>query len=122
MAGCIGAPGAMHFSAFNKYCDLLPNSIDILSGDIKTLKNVDLSMMSHICISLNYELNEMFLTKPIEIWREMANNYLIFIDKNFEPELTVYLIKEAIQKYELPIDPEIKYWGEYTKKNKHLLR
>lgn len=121
-ASCVGDAGANHFMAFNKHCNLLPDSIDILNGDIKIIKDIDLSIMSQISKSLNSELNEMHSKKSIETWRIMASNYLKFIDTNFEPELSVYLIKEAIQKYGLPIDPEVEYWDQYIKKNKFLLR
>jgi hypothetical protein len=96
----------------------MPNPADVLSGKVKDLNVKEVSAMYSLVISMCYELKDA-VEKKVEDkkFHEMADNFLGFMMKNFETELTVMGARIALTTYDLPFLPtKLKNFDEFHSK------
>jgi hypothetical protein len=103
----------------------MPNPADVLSGKVKDLNVKEVSAMYSLVISMCYELKDA-VEKKVEDkkFHEMADNFLGFMMKNFETELTVMGARIALTTYDLPFLPtKLKNFDEFhSKYGKYILQ
>jgi hypothetical protein len=115
IAGTVGEGLAVKFMAHRKVSSKMPNPADVLSGKIKDLNVKEVSAMYSLVISMCYELKDA-VEKKVEDkkFHEMADNFLGFMMKNFETELTVMGARIALTTYNLPMMPtKLKNFDEF---------
>jgi hypothetical protein len=106
IAGTVGEGLAVKFMAHRKVSGRMPNPADILSGKITTLDVKEVSAMYSLVISMCYELKAHVENKPADAqFHVMADNFLGYMMKNFETELTVMGARIALTTYDLPFMP-----------------
>ena len=106
VAGTVGEGLAVKFMAHRKVSGRMPNPADILSGKITTLDIKEVSAMYSLVISMCYELKAHVENKPADAqFHVMADNFLGYMMKNFETELTVMGARIALTTYDLPFMP-----------------
>ena len=106
IAGTVGEGLAVKFMAHRKVSGRMPNPADILSGKITTLDIKEVSAMYSLVISMCYELKAHVENKPADAqFHTMADNFLGYMMKNFETELTVMGARIALTTYDLPFLP-----------------
>jgi len=106
IAGTVGEGLAVKFMAHKKVAGKMPNPADILSGKVKTLEVKEVSAMYSLVISMCYELKSAIENKVEDKkFHEMADNFLGYMMKNFETELTVMGARIALTTYDLPFLP-----------------
>jgi hypothetical protein len=106
IAGTVGEGLAVKFMAHRKVSGRMPNPADILSGKITTLDVKEVSAMYSLVISMCYELKAHVENKPADAqFHSMADNFLGYMMKNFETELTVMGARIALTTYDLPFLP-----------------
>jgi hypothetical protein len=119
ISGCVGEGLAVKFSAHRKISGKLPEPTDILSGKVTDLNVKEISAMYSLTISLCYELRDALEHQKVTAkkFHEMADNFLVYMMKNFETELVVMGAKIALKTYKLPIEPsQLKHFDEFHKK------
>ena len=125
IAGTVGEGLAVKFMAHRKVSSKMPNPADVLSGKIKDLNVKEVSAMYSLVISMCYELKDA-VEKKVEDkkFHEMADNFLGFMMKNFETELTVMGARIALTTYDLPFLPtKLKNFDEFhSKYGKYILQ
>jgi hypothetical protein len=101
--------------AHRKIASNMPNPVDILSGKIKDLQIKEVSAMYSLVISMCYELKSALDSKVEDKkFHEMADNFLGYMMKNFETELTVMGARIALTTYDLPFLPtKLKNFDEF---------
>jgi len=89
--------------------------VDILSGKVKDLQVKEVSAMYSLVISMCYELKSALEAKVEDKkFHEMADNFLGYMMKNFETELTVMGARIALTTYDLPMMPtKMKNFDEF---------
>jgi hypothetical protein len=106
IAGTVGEGLAVKFMAHRKVSGRMPNPADILSGKVTTLDIKEVSAMYSLVISMCYELKAHVENKPADAqFHSMADNFLGYMMKNFETELTVMGARIALTTYDLPFLP-----------------
>ena len=106
IAGTVGEGLAVKFMAHRKVSGRMPNPADILSGKMTTLDIKEVSAMYSLVISMCYELKAHVENKPADAqFHTMADNFLGYMMKNFETELTVMGARIALTTYDLPFLP-----------------
>ena len=106
IAGTVGEGLAVKFMAHRKVAGRMPNPADILSGKVTTLDIKEVSAMYSLVISMCYELKAYVENKPADAqFHTMADNFLGYMMKNFETELTVMGARIALTTYDLPFLP-----------------
>jgi len=106
IAGTVGEGLAVKFMAHRKVSGRMPNPADILSGKVTTLDVKEVSAMYSLVISMCYELKAHVENKPADAqFHTMADNFLGYMMKNFETELTVMGARIALTTYDLPFLP-----------------
>ena len=125
IAGTVGEGLAVKFMAHRKVAGRMPKPEDILSGKVKDLNVKEVSAMYSLVISMCYELKDA-VEKKVEDkkFHEMADNFLGFMMKNFETELTVMGARIALTTYDLPFLPtKLKNFDEFhSKYGKYILQ
>ena len=113
--GTIGEGLAVKFIAHRKVAGKMPNPADILKGKVKDLNVKEISAMYSLVISMCYELKDAVEKKVDQKeFHEMADNFLAYMMKNFETELTVMGARIALTTYNLPFLPtKLKNFDEF---------
>ena len=125
IAGTVGEGLAVKFMAHRKVAGRMPNPADILSGKVKDLNVKEVSAMYSLVISMCYELKAAVETKVEDKkFHEMADNFLGYMMKNFETELTVMGARIALTTYDLPFLPtKLKNFDEFHQRfGKYILQ
>ena len=125
VAGTVGEGLAVKFMAHRKVASRMPNPADILSGKVKDLNVKEVSAMYSLVISMCYELKTAVETKVEDKkFHEMADNFLGYMMKNFETELTVMGARIALTTYDLPFLPtKLKNFDEFHQRfGKYILQ
>ena len=113
--GTVGEGLAVKFMAHRKIAGKMPNPADILKGKVKDLNVKEVSAMYSLVISMCYELKDAVEKKvDSKEFHEMADNFLAYMMKNFETELTVMGARIALTTYNLPFLPtKLKNFDEF---------
>jgi hypothetical protein len=125
VAGTVGEGLAVKFMAHRKIAGRMPNPADILAGKVTTLEVKEVSAMYSLVISMCYELKAAVETKVEDKkFHEMADNFLGYMMKNFETELTVMGARIALTTYNLPFLPtKMKNFDEFHQRfGKYILQ
>ena len=125
IAGTVGEGLAVKFMAHKKVASRMPNPADILSGKVKDLQVKEVSAMYSLVISMCYELKAAVESKVEDKkFHEMADNFLGYMMKNFETELTVMGARIALTTYDLPFLPtKLKNFDEFHQRfGKYILQ
>jgi hypothetical protein len=125
IAGTIGEGLAVKFMAHRKIAGRMPAPADILSGKVKDLDIKEVSAMYSLVISMCYELKTALENKVEDKkFHEMADNFLGYMMKNFETELTVMGARIALTTYDLPMMPtKMQNFDEFHKRfGKYILQ
>jgi hypothetical protein len=125
IAGTVGEGLAVKFMAHRKVAGRMPNPADILNGKVKDLNVKEVSAMYSLVISMCYELKAAVETKVEDKkFHEMADNFLGYMMKNFETELTVMGARIALTTYDLPFLPtKLKNFDEFHQRfGKYILQ
>lgn len=125
IAGTVGEGLAVKFMSHRKIAGKMPNPKDILDGKVKDLQVKEVSAMYSLVISMCYELKDA-VEKKVEDkkFHEMADNFLGYMMKNFETELTVMGARIALTTYDLPFLPtKLKNFDEFHQRfGKYILQ
>jgi len=115
IAGTVGEGLAVKFMAHRKVASQMPSPADILKGKVKDLQVKEVSAMYSLVISMCYELKAALEAKVEDKkFHEMADNFLGYMMKNFETELTVMGARIALTTYDLPMMPtKMKNFDEF---------
>jgi hypothetical protein len=115
IAGTVGEGLAVKFMAHRKIASQMPAPADILAGKVKDLQVKEVSAMYSLVISMCYELKAALEAKVEDKkFHEMADNFLGYMMKNFETELTVMGARIALTTYDLPMMPtKMKNFDEF---------
>jgi hypothetical protein len=125
VAGTVGEGLAVKFMAHRKIASRMPNPADILAGKVTTLDVKEVSAMYSLVISMCYELKAAVEAKVEDKkFHEMADNFLGYMMKNFETELTVMGARIALTTYNLPFLPtKMKNFDEFHQRfGKYILQ
>ena len=125
IAGTVGEGLAVKFMAHRKIAGRMPQPEDILSGKVTTLDVKEVSAMYSLVISMCYELKGAIENKVEDKkFHEMADNFLGYMMKNFETELTVMGARIALTTYNLPFLPtKMKNFDEFHQRfGKYILQ
>jgi hypothetical protein len=125
VAGTVGEGLAVKFMAHRKIAGRMPNPADILAGKVKDLDVKEVSAMYSLVISMCYELKAAVEAKVEDKkFHEMADNFLGYMMKNFETELTVMGARIALTTYNLPFLPtKLKNFDEFHQRfGKYILQ
>ena len=125
IAGTVGEGLAVKFMSHRKVASRMPNPKDILDGKVKDLQVKEVSAMYSLVISMCYELKAAVETKVEDKkFHEMADNFLGYMMKNFETELTVMGARIALTTYDLPFLPtKLKNFDEFHQRfGKYILQ
>ena len=125
IAGTVGEGLAVKFMAHRKISARLPQPEDILSGKVTTLDVKEVSAMYSLVISMCYELKAAVENKVLDKeFHAMSDNFLGYMMKNFETELTVMGARIALTTYNLPFQPtKLKNFDEFHQRfGKYILQ
>jgi hypothetical protein len=125
IAGTVGEGLAVKFMAHRKIAGRMPNPADILAGKVTTLDVKEVSAMYSLVISMCYELKAAVESKVADKeFHAMADNFLGYMMKNFETELTVMGARIALTTYNLPFLPtKLKNFDEFHQRyGKYILQ
>ena len=125
IAGTVGEGLAVKFMSHRKVASRMPNPKDILEGKVKDLQVKEVSAMYSLVISMCYELKDAVEKKTEDKkFHEMADNFLGYMMKNFETELTVMGARIALTTYDLPFLPtKLKNFDEFHQRfGKYILQ
>ena len=125
VAGTVGEGLAVKFMQHRKVAARMPKPEDILSGKITDLNVKEVSAMYSLVISMCYELKDA-VEKGVDDkkFHDMADNFLGYMMKNFETELTVMGARIALTTYNLPFLPtKLKNFNEFHQRfGKYILQ
>jgi hypothetical protein len=125
IAGTVGEGLAVKFMQHRKVAARMPRPEDILSGKVKDLDIKEVSAMYSLVISMCYELKAAVENKVDDKqFHDMADNFLGYMMKNFETELTVMGARIALTTYNLPFLPtKLKNFNEFHQRfGKYILQ
>ena len=125
IAGTVGEGLAVKFMAHRKVASKMPNPLGILKGKVKDLNVKEVSAMYSLVISMCYELKAAVENKTADKeFHDMADNFLGYMMKNFETELTVMGARIALTTYDLPFLPtKLKNFDEFHQRfGKYILQ
>ena len=115
VAAGIGEGIALKFKAHRQVAAQLPNPTDILDGKVKELKTDNISAKYSLTTALCYELKDSFDNKKDEMTR--FDNFLEFVQNNFEAEMVVMACTIALGKYAIrPKFNQLKNWKGFIAK------
>lgn len=120
VSGTIGEGLATEFAQHRKYAAQLPNTIDVLTGKVKTLECKEVSAHYSLVVSLCYTLKNLL---PIteqdpearpegmkdfdnDAWHKYIDNYFSFMMDELQPEMVILGIATALKQsmFALPIN------------------
>jgi hypothetical protein len=125
IAGTVGEGLAVKFMQHRKVAARMPRPEDILSGKVKDLDIKEVSAMYSLVISMCYELKAAVENKVDDKkFHDSADNFLGYMMKNFETELTVMGARIALTTYNLPFLPtKLKNFNEFHQRfGKYILQ
>jgi len=114
VAGTVGEGAALQFRTHRNHAAKLPNPDDVLLGKVEKLNDdaKDISIQHSLSVSLIYRLNQFHQTVDrktagetltLKDWYKLADNFVKFIDHNFEPEIAMMAINVCIKDpFKLP--------------------
>lgn len=115
VAAGIGEGIALKFKAHRQVAAQLPNPTDILDGKVKELKTDNISAKYSLTTALCYELKDSFDNNKDEMKR--FDNFLEFVQNNFEAEMVVMACTIALGKYAIrPKFNQLKNWKGFIAK------
>jgi hypothetical protein len=107
IAGTVGEGVMMQFRTHRNHAAKLPNPDDVLTGKFEKLDNEakDISVQHALSVSLIYRLNQFYQTVDRKSsdgmtkkdWYKLADNFIRFIDNNFEPEIAMMAVNVSIK-------------------------
>ena len=116
VAAGIGEGIALKFKAHRAVASQLPNPTDILKGKVAELQTDNISAKYSLTTALCYELKEVFVNNKDEL-NEQFDNFLKFIQDNFESEMIVMACTVALGKYQIrPKFTQLKNWKPFIQK------
>ncbi len=130
ITGAVGDGVGLKFMEYRKHAADLPNPRDILAGNVKDLKNTDVSLCYALTTALCYELKDganavkQNGNKADErsAWLAQADNFLGFMLKNFTPEVTIMGAKTALSVFKLQFEArKMKNFDTFTARYKDLI-
>lgn len=125
IAGTVGEGLAVKFMQHRKVAARMPKPEDILSGKVTDLNVKEVSAMYSLVISMCYELKDAVEQKVDDKkFHDMADNFLGYMMRNFETELTVMGARIALTTYNLPFLPtKLKNFNEFHQRfGKYILQ
>lgn len=115
VAAGIGEGLALKFKAHRAVASQLPNPTDILDGKVKELNTTNVSAKYALTTALCYELKDSFTNRNDEMNR--FDNFLEFVQANFEAEMVVMACTIALGKYKIrPKFNQLKNWKGFISK------
>jgi hypothetical protein len=115
VAAGIGEGIALKFKAHRQVASQLPNPSDILDGKVKDLNTDNISAKYSLTTALCYELKESFDNQKDAHTR--FDNFLEFIQNNFESEMVVMACTIALGKYKIKVKfNQLKNWKGFISK------
>lgn len=113
ISGAIGDGIGVKFVEFRDSARDLPHAEEILSGRLKKLdKSIEVSAQYALTTSLCYELLERFKkferkakwgdSEDYKKWMVEADNFILFLMQNFQPEISIMATRAAVQVHRLP--------------------
>jgi hypothetical protein len=116
VAAGIGEGVALKFKAHRAVAAQLPNPTDILNGKVKELKTDNISAKYSLTTALCYELKEVFANKKDDFHKQF-DNFLGFVQANFEAEMIVMACTVALGKYQIrPKFNQLENWKPFIQK------
>ena len=116
VAAGIGEGIALKFKAHRQVASQLPNPTDILNGKIKELKTDNISAKYSLTTALCYELKEAFVNDDKEANKKF-DNFLEFVQNNFEAEMVVMASTIALGKYKIKVKfNQLNNWKPFVQK------
>lgn len=133
--GCVGDADGQKFMSFRKIASSLPRAEDILSGKLLKLPNkVEVQLAYALVTTLCYELKEQANTirrdNPTDwkksperkIWLQRADNFMLFMVDNFQPEICIMGGRMAIHIHMLPFETtKMKHFDTFAERYKGML-
>lgn len=132
--GAVGDAGAYQFDEHRKIAKKLPKAELILSGQIKKLdERPEIALSYALTATLCYKLNERAdaikrlgadwkKTKERAEWLQQADNFLMFVQTNFSPEIAIMGVRRAIATHKLPFDlQKMKNFNVFAEKFKDII-
>lgn len=109
IAGTVGEGLAMEYMAHCRIAGQLPKPVDILNGEVMSLKVNDISARYSLVVSLCYLLNEYaakYKEKVMtsEEYHAKFDNFLAFMMKCLQPEMVILGTQIALRTYTLPYE------------------
>jgi len=127
IAGCVGDAAALRFMAVLRHTVKLPRAITILTGERKTIPSdlrldVKYSLTTSLCYELKKQLKLAQDRSDLTPWFEMADNFLAFVDKNFQREMIILAVRIALKSENLPFMPDLmRNWEWFSDKYEELI-
>jgi len=116
VAAGIGEGIALKFKAHRAVAAQLPNPTDILKGKVKELHTKNISAKYSLTTALCYELKEVFTNNDPKA-HEMFDNFLEFVQSNFEAEMVVMANTIALGKYQIRVKfNQLNNWKPFIQK------
>lgn len=131
IAGRIGEGAATVYIEYVENVSKLPDTMKILNGEIKEIdQNLDISANYFISLNLVYKIIDLYqqkMEKKIEVeeWSRLANNFIIFLEKNFSEyyaELAVLAIRTLTQARVQLSYKEVPAFQDFVKRYQDLVR
>jgi hypothetical protein len=130
ISGAVGDGVGIKFLEYRKNAADLPDPRQILAGTVKDLKRAEVSLCYALTTALCYELKDG--SDAIKLrgnkaeeraeWLKQADNFLGFMLKNFQPEVTIMGAKTALSVFKLQFEArKMKNFEEFTAKYKDLI-
>lgn len=115
VAAAIGEGKALKFKAHREIAGQLPNPSDILAGKVKDLRTDNISAKYSLTTALCYELKEAHDNdKDVN---GKFDNFLEFIQSNFETEMVVMACTIALGKYKIRVKfNQLKNWKPFIER------
>jgi len=113
VSGAVGEGVMLAFRTHRNHASKLPNPDDVLTGKVEKLaaEAQDISVQHALSVSLIYRLNQFYQTVDRKTgdsmtkkeWYVLADNFIKFIDHNFEPEIAMMGVNVCIKNpFRLP--------------------
>lgn len=133
ITGAIGDGIGIQFLEFRKIARDLPEADAILSGRLKQMpKAVEVSLAYALTTTLCYELLERYnkfnrkanwnSSSDYQKWMDEADNFIEFLMKNFQPEISIMATRAAVQVHKLPFHmSKMKNFAKFAEKYRSLV-
>ena len=129
ISGAVGDGVALKFYEYRKNAADLPLPSEILSGKVTDLRRNDVSLCYALTTALCYELKESAdafkrsgIAAEKAAWLKQADNFIGYMMKNFQPEVTIMGAKTSLGVFRLPfVAKEMKNFETFTAKYKSMI-